>query len=329
MVRPDFSQPSFKNRNPLPAGNFKPPNKMPEYTIYQVDAFTSEPLKGNPAGVVLGAETLSDEQMQAIARELNNSETAFVLPPDSSNHDIRVRFFTPTTEVPSCGHATLAANYVWALENQIPEGSIRQKIQIGILTVEVKKMDKARRYRITMVQDKPEFLHTLEGAQKNRLLSALELREEDLIPDVPIQIVSTGHSKVMIPLRSRRKLNSLSPDLNMLKELSSQIECNGYFPFTLDSDDPGILTHARMFAPAIGIPEDPVTGNGNGPLGAYLIRYDLVEYDGSRFTFISKQGEAMMREGLARIEVEIERGQPKRVKVGGEATILYKARVTL
>jgi PhzF family phenazine biosynthesis protein len=77
--------------------------------IFQVDSFTG-PFAGNPAGVVLGAEELSDSQMQAIARELNNSETAFVMEADADDHEVRIRFFTPTVEVPSCGHATIAAH---------------------------------------------------------------------------------------------------------------------------------------------------------------------------------------------------------------------------
>lgn len=81
-----------------------------KYRIYQVDSFTRKKFSGNPAGVVLDADGLSEAQMQAIARELNNSETAFVLAPEADDHDVRVRFFTPTTEVPSCGHATIAAS---------------------------------------------------------------------------------------------------------------------------------------------------------------------------------------------------------------------------
>jgi len=89
-----------------------------KYRIYQIDAFTKKRFEGNPAGVVANADGLTDLQMQAIARELNNSETAFILSPTSSDHDVWVRFFTPTTEVPLCGHATIAAHYVYSMENQ-------------------------------------------------------------------------------------------------------------------------------------------------------------------------------------------------------------------
>ena len=88
--------------------------------LYQIDAFTTTPFAGNPAGVVLAAEGMTDAEMLAVARELNNSETAFVLPADGSDHDVRVRFFTPTTEVPTCGHATIGAHYARAIEYGLP-----------------------------------------------------------------------------------------------------------------------------------------------------------------------------------------------------------------
>lgn len=93
---------------------------MKKYTVYQVDAFTRERFKGNPAGVVTKAEGLTDAQMQAIARELNNSETAFIFPPDGPDHEVRIRYFTPTMEVPTCGHATISAHYVRAVEKSCP-----------------------------------------------------------------------------------------------------------------------------------------------------------------------------------------------------------------
>ena len=106
---------------------------MKKYRIYQIDAFTKEQFKGNPAGVVTNADGLSDSQMQTIARELNNAETALILSATSSDHDVWIRFFTPTTEVPSCGHATISAHYIRAVENDLSSCTIQQRIGIGIL----------------------------------------------------------------------------------------------------------------------------------------------------------------------------------------------------
>ncbi len=205
---------------------------MSRYRIYQVDAFTTEKFRGNPAGVVPEADGLSAVQMQLIARELNNSETAFVLSPAGADHDVWVRFFTPTTEVPSCGHATIAAHYVRALEKQLPTCTVVQKIKAGILPVDVVK--EGSDYRIVMTQGTPEFSEPLGAAQAEEILVALGLPASALDARCPIQIVSTGHSKVLVGIRSRETLNGLRPNLARLAEISGRIGCNGYFVFTLD-----------------------------------------------------------------------------------------------
>ncbi|MCG8607514.1 PhzF family isomerase, partial [bacterium] len=298
------------------------------YRIYQVDAFTKQKLKGNPAGVVPNADGLTASQMQAIARELNNPETAFLLEPEGDDHDVRVRFLTPTVEVPSCGHATIAAHYIRAVEQQLDRSlTIHHKIGIGVLPVEIFK--KGSDYQIFMTQGEVEFLNRIEGQDRETLLAALALTPEELDDRGPIQIVSTGHSKVLVGVKSQQNLHALAPDFNALKELSNQIDCKGYFLFTLDSDDPEIFSHARMFAPAIGISEDPVTGNGNGPLGAYLVRYGIANHDGKELRFLSKQGQAMGREGIAQVRVTIEANQPTKVKVGGDAVIAFQCELEL
>ena len=300
---------------------------MKPYRIYQVDAFTKEKFTGNPAGVVPDADGLTESQMQAIARELNNSETAFILPPDADDHDCRVRFFTPTTEVPSCGHATIAAHYVRAVENETPTCTVRQKIGIGILPVDIVKENDD--YKIVMTQGHPEFDDILEGDTRNRVLKALDLSEADTDSKCPVQIVSTGHSKVIVRISSRQKLNSLKPDLEKLKDLSKIIGSNGYFVFTFDSDDENILTHGRMFAPAIGIPEDPVTGNANGPLGAYLVKHKLIDISNPTVEFKGRQGEAIGRTGIVEVVVDIENGEPVCVRVGGSAVIVFKTGIMI
>lgn len=304
---------------------------MNRYRIYQVDVFTTEKFRGNPAGVVPEADGLSADQMQLIARELNNSETAFVLSPESDDHDVRVRFFTPTVEVPSCGHATIAAHYVRAVEKQMSTCRVVQKIGAGILPVDVIR-DRAD-YRIVMTQGAPEFSKPFDRAHTRELLAALGLVPDVLDARCPIQIVSTGHSKVLIGVLSREVLAGLRPDLARLAELSGSIGCNGYFVFTLESDSPDILAHGRMFAPAIGIAEDPVTGNANGPLGAYLVQHGLAapEADGERgrLFFRARQGVALGRPGTVEVEVETVGSKPVVVRVGGQAVVAYKSEIEL
>ena len=160
------------------------------------------------------------------------------------------------------------------------------------------------------------------------ILDAMGLKREELDEKCPVQVVSTGHSKVLIAIRSRRKLNRLAPDFNALIRTSQSIGCNGYFIYTFDSGRPDCLTSARMFAPAIGINEDPVTGNGNGPLGAYLIEHNLVEHDGRQFSFNGLQGEAIGRDGIVKVEVTIENNKPVRTRVGGQAVVVFKTKLT-
>ena len=300
---------------------------MAIYRVYQVDAFTKNRFEGNPAGVVSNADGLSDSQMQTIARELNNAETAFILSPTATDHDVWVRFFTPTTEVPSCGHATISAHYVRAVENKLSSCTVRQRIGIGILPVDIIKEDCD--YKIVMTQGAVEIWPEITGKDRNDIINALNLSESDLDDRCPIQVASTGHSKIMVGIKSRETLNTLEPDLTQLTNISKAIGSNGYFVFTFDSDDSEILTHARMFAPAIGIPEDPVTGNGNGPLGAYLVHHNILKAPDGSVTFKGKQGEAIKRAGIVTVTVEVSDGKPIKVKVAGYATVAFKTEIEI
>lgn len=300
---------------------------MIKYRLYQVDSFTKELFQGNPAGVVPNADGLTAVQMQAIAREMNNSETAFILPPTAEDHEVWIRFFTPTIEVPSCGHATIAAHYVRALEMELPSCRVIQKIGAGILPVEI--IRERGDYRIVMTQGAIEFGETFSGVLRDEIVTALGLGKGDLDDRCPVQIVSTGHSKVLVGIRERSVLNRLRPDLARLTELSRRIGCNGYFVFVLTEDSGEVLSHGRMFAPAIGIAEDPVTGNANGPLGAYLVRYRLVAADGNRLAFKARQGEAIGRPGTVEVTVKIAEGRPTVVQVGGHAVVVFQTEIGL
>ena len=300
---------------------------MKKYQVYQVDSFTAELFKGNPAGVVANADGLTDEQMQSIARELNNSETAFILSPTENDHEVWVRFFTPYNEVPSCGHATIAAHYIRSIENNYESRIVIQKIGAGILPVEIIRENND--YKIIMTQGKIEFETPFNAETNKNIFNAFYLSNNDININCPVQIVSTGHSKVLVGINSQKTLDSVKPNMNALSQISKEIKCNGYFVFTFDTGEDGILTKGRMFAPAIGINEDPVTGNANGPLGAYLVKHKLVKIVGESFYFTGKQGEAIKRPGIVEVEVEIENGLPKKVKIGGRAKIVFKTEIEI
>ena len=294
-------------------------------TVYQVDSFTKELFKGNPAGVVLNANGLTEVQMLSIAREMNNSETSFLFSPDDNTCDGVIRYFTPRKEVPTCGHATIAAMYVRAIEENLDSVVFNYKTKIGILPFEIIK--NGNDYKILMTQGKIQFEEPFDEKMKQRIINTLQISTDDIVARCPIQIVSTGHSKVMVGIESRTLLNNLNPNFFELAEISKEINCNGYFVFTFDSNSPRILTHGRMFAPAIGINEDPVTGNANGPLGAYMVKHKLVRHNGKEFSFTGKQGEAINRPGEIEVKVTIENEQPVRVQIGGEAVIVFKTEI--
>jgi len=296
-----------------------------KYTVYQVDAFTRTLFKGNPAGVVVNANGLSTEKMQMLARELNNSETAFLLPPVDSTNDGAIRYFTPTVEVPICGHATISAMFVKALEEQVDTRTFMMETQIGTLPIEVIRRDDS--YLVKMTQGHPSISDPLALVDQQRLLNALGVSENDIDPRCPIQIASTGHSKVMIGIKDKKALNGLSPNMSALSALSRDIVCNGYYVFVLGEEQDDVFVNGRMFAPAIGINEDPVTGNANGPLGAYLVHNRICDIGKTSFSFTAKQGEQMGREGKMKVIVDISNKQPTKVVIVGEAIVVFKANV--
>lgn len=300
---------------------------MKKLNVYQVDSFTKEKFKGNPAGVVVNADGLTDKQMLLIARELNNSETAFLISPENDDYDWEVRYFTPKTEVPTCGHATIAAMYVKAFEENLTSCSLRIKTKIGILPIEILKGKND--FQVIMTQGSFELGPVFDDRTVQQLMKALGIAYSDLDRKCPVQVASTGHSKVMTGIKSREKLNRLTPDFYALTRLSKQIRCNGFFVFTFDTGEKDILTCGRMFAPAIGINEDPVTGNANGPLGGYLIRNGIIKNHKNYFEFRGKQGEAIERPGIVTVRVRLDNNGPSAIQIMGDAVVIFRTEVTI
>ena len=297
------------------------------YHLYQTDAFTKTRFQGNPAGVITNADGLSVSQMQQIARELNNSETAFIFTESRGDYDMQVRFFTPTHEVPICGHATIAAHYTYATENHLlTDGRNLQKTGAGILPVDIYRTDND--YLIAMTQGDVQITSPLSSDNQKMIIDALGLKKDDLRTDCPVVIASTGHSKILVGIKNLEQLHQLHPDLAALSRISKIIGCNGFYTFTLDEQSTP-LVHGRMFAPAIGIPEDPVTGNANGPLGAYLVHFGLVDANHEQFSFKAIQGESIGRSGTMTVKVSIVDKKPVSVQILGNAVIAFSADIEL
>ena len=298
-----------------------------KYRIYQIDSFTKDRFHGNPAGVVANADGLTEVQMQQIARELNNSETAFIFSSNTSEYDVEVRFFTPTTEVPLCGHATIAAHYVRAIEGGVT-GRFIQKTKAGLLPVDI--IQDGDDYSIIMTQAEPFVGKPFDEDIVYRITEALGITPDDLRDDCPIAIASAGHSKIMVGIKDQMVLHSLQPNDALLTEISHQVGCNGYYVFSLHPEE-HILVHGRMFAPAIGIKEDPVTGNANGPLGIYMVHFgicsELQHVD--HFDFKIIQGEAIHRDGSMNVHVTKKDGKPEKVQITGKAVVAFKTEIEI
>lgn len=300
---------------------------MKTFKIKHVDAFTTERFAGNPAGVVLDARGLTDAAMQKIARELNLSETAFVLPPTAKGAEIQIRWFTPEIEVPLCGHATVAGFHALAEEGMHgmkKPGShyFRVQTKSGILGVLVDK-----KYSGTIV----EFQLPLPRFQVQKhvpapLIESLGIRSSDVHHDLPF----VKQSYLYLPVKKLAMMRKLQPDISRLHKILKATHTLGISVFTLQTIDRSSAVHSRFFAPEAGIVEDPVTGSANGPLGVYLYQYAIardypvasfVMPDG-RIEFIGEQGDEINRKGRVKIRLRVTGHGVKQVSIAGEAVTI-------
>ena len=293
--------------------------------IFQVDAFTREPFTGNPAGVVLDAEGLDAAQMQAIARELGQGDTAFVLPPTDSSHDILLRFFTPRMEAGFVGHATLAAHAVLASLG-LPEQP-RQMQRSGPVTVE--RQSSADGQRFAFCQPPPPLQGAPETAVLAEALDALGLAPDDLDPRLPPVVAGSASTRLLVALRDPERLPGLQPDLARLAALSARGAPPGFFTYAITCMGTALHSFARMYCPALGIPEDPVSGNAHAMLAHRLCDAGLIDCSVPHARFGGEQGRPMGRPGHVQVEVENSGGKPQRIRIAGAATIIWEAQLRL
>jgi len=291
--------------------------------VFQVDAFTAERFCGNPAGVVLEADAMSEQDMRALARELNNGDTAFLLRPDAPDHDLRVRFFTPRSEASFVGHATLAAHAVLASLHLAPRP--RQKQKSGLVEVETLAGEPPR---IAIRQPPPSLGRVLAAAELDEVLAALALTRADLDTRCPAMIAGQGSTRLLLGVTEASVLARVRPDLARLRTLSAQIAAPGYFLFTLRPSLAGVFSEARMFCPALGIDEDPVSGNAHALLGAYLLQQGLLAACGAAagaIEFTGAQGHFLGRPGRVSVALQLEQAALRSVSIIGEAVIVFAA----
>jgi len=293
--------------------------------LFHVDAFTRERFAGNPAVVVLDADELTDEDMHRIAREINGTEVAFVIPSESADYDLEVRFFAPDREVPFIGHATVAAHYVQAMAKGMPSGRLRQRTGAGIIEVEV--AGEAPDLSVSMIQRPATFGPIVPEERRGPVLDALGISSASLHPSCPMQVMVKGGSRLLIGVQSPAMLDSLRPQMDQLVHLTPHVGADGFFVFAMLPPDNGVAaTESRMFCPVLGVLEDPVSGNAHGMLGVYLVHNGLLVPGDERLCrFVGHQGRHVDRPGRVDVEVTASGRRATAVRVTGHAAIVFDA----
>jgi trans-2,3-dihydro-3-hydroxyanthranilate isomerase len=294
---------------------------MRQLHYHLVDVFTDRPFGGNQLAVFTDGRGIAAETMQQIARELNLSEVTFVLPPDDSANHYRVRIFTPGMELPMAGHPTIGTAYVLAREKLIDtsgnRSTIRLEEKVGVIPIVLELSDGAPGM-ITMQQPLPTY-----GAvypNWHAIAEMLSIDLEDFDAPHPMQAVSCGVPFLLVPLKTRLAVEKIKMRVDVWERVLRDFEAPHVFVFTRETATPEGTVHSRMFAPAMGIPEDPATGAASGPLGCYLIKYKMINDNPAKI--ISEQGFEMGRPSLVHIEIEQMGGDITRVNVGGQCVYI-------
>lgn len=285
-----------------------------------VDAFTHVPLAGNPCLVVLNGDGLTEAEMQAIAREANLSETAFILPSDVAR--FRARYFTPAEEIPLAGHPTLAVTRALLDSGRLSpdEAGFSLQLQAGVVQIALSASPNGT--LITMSQKKPVFGRTYTPEQ---VMPAFGLAADDLLPGAVIQTVSTGTPQLMIPIRDFEALRRATVNVPLYNRLRAEGDFFSPHHFCLQGVTAAGSTFARHFGTPPDTAEDPFTGSATGGMAVYLWHHRLIESP----RFIAEQGHWMGRPGSAQVEVVGSPEAIETVRVGGHAVTVMRGEISL
>jgi PhzF family phenazine biosynthesis protein len=285
-----------------------------------VDVFTFRPLLGNPVAVVMDAEGLTADAMQAVARWTNLSETTFVLPPTTADADYRLRIFTPRSELPFAGHPTLgSAHGILEAGRVVPRQSGRLIQQCGIglveLTIGARGADRELTFRLPPAKLEP--LHTADMAELARILGCkVDLKTAPAI-------VNVGPVWIVAQLNDAASVLDLRPDLARLAELERRLGVTGLTAFGAREHGDDAAIEVRTFAPSCGVDEDPVCGSGNGSVAVFQWQRGLLPPGG--IDYVAAQGRCVGRDGRVRISVDAD----GTVSVGGSCVTSVEGSLTL
>ena len=284
-----------------------------------LDVFTNRAFGGNQLAVFTDVRGVSSEIMQSIAKELNLSETTFVLPPKDPANDYCVRIFTPVLELPMAGHPTLGTSFVLAMD-QMVERSERintLKLEEGVGTIPVNiEWEDGHPAFIEMSQPLPTFGSCFADA--SAIAEMLSLETEAITDtNLPLEVVSCGVPLLFVPLRDLQAVRSIRFRLDVWERVLRDFEAHRVFVFTRETEVPGSTVHSRAFLPGSGISEDPATGGASGPLGCYLVRHGVLP-SARKVECVSEQGLEMGRPSFIKIRIDQnEKGEISAVRVGG------------
>ena len=295
---------------------------MRSYRYIHLDVFTDRPLAGNQLAVFLDGRGLSNETMQAIAKEMNFSESAFVFPPERADTDFRVRFFTPAAEIAAAGHPTVGTAFALARAGTIEAGRERVVLGLGLGPTPISFTWQGDEMTFAwMTQALPQFGPAIpdpSGAAAALRLPGAAVAGTGL----PVQTVSCGVPFLYVPLATRRAVDSASLDPEAYERFlkAAHLEDLPVFLFSSETAGDKATVYSRMFAPSLGIAEDPATGVASGPLGCYLVRHKVVPLERAS-SMLSLQGARMGRPSQIHIAVGVKNGDIANVRIGGQAVV--------
>jgi trans-2,3-dihydro-3-hydroxyanthranilate isomerase len=302
---------------------------MRRMRFVQLDVFTSEPFGGNQLAVFQDAQELSDEEMQAIAREMNYSESTFITPAIDPKALCRVRIFTPMSELPFAGHPVVGTAYALAYLGAVPGAGSPIYLQLGVGTLPVEILYEERKPSFVWMHQLPPQFEPWKG-DRAALASALGLTPADLDDTLPIERGSAGAGFVYVPLNSLAAVGRARPGADLVAAMANPTPHVGIFVFSLEPTPSGADVHGRMFAPEVGVLEDAATGSAAGPLGVYLLRHGKKRPDAERETRIRlEQGVEMGRPSRIEIAITGTAEQVEDVRVGGESVVVAEGELYL
>jgi trans-2,3-dihydro-3-hydroxyanthranilate isomerase len=292
------------------------------YRYLHYDVFTDHLFGGNQLAVFLDGRGLPAETMQAIAKEMSFSETTFLLPPEAAGTDVRMRIFTPGEEMPMAGHPTIGTTFALARAGVIERGR-RQFVfgcNIGPVSVALTWNGDDLSFA-WMTQPLPTFGEPI--ADPGRTAAVLSLSPAAVAgTGLPVQIVSCGVPFLFVPLTARMAVDNVTVNPGLLDALLNAIgsSAHGVFVFSSQPGEARATVYSRMFAPELGVSEDPATGAASGPLGCYLVRHKIVAPEKAD-AMISLQGVKMGRPSHVHMSIGLDKGAISSVRVGGEAVL--------